>query len=228
MCVIRVCVHSYVSVATLFTSDVRSSSSRQVSTSLVPSSRETLIAGEWTSVQICVASVSHTHGEGDFSTYIINNRTTRRHDTTLGWTVRRRPRDAQRLYEPCVLACWWCAIRFKHYGSFLFVKFRGGGRGTLSVVRGGDRRIYVCIIFIYSLGLLSLAAGRSRIARWTLGTVGATISSALVLKDHSTSGRVHPGASRLNGTSEMAYCFFFFFFSSFSLVIYGTFWESRR
>lgn len=94
------------------------------------SSRETLIASERTSVRIASRpSVTHTR-EGDFGTYIINNRTTRRHDTITRrwwWNVRR---------DRATHTSWWACVRgvllvcdslFKHYGgaSFTIRGFRG-------------------------------------------------------------------------------------------------------
>lgn len=82
VCVWRVC--AYVSVSTRVRPTTFVSRARNVNVPL-SSWRETLIAGEGTSVRIALRpSVTHTHGEGDFSTYIINNRTTRRHGTTGG------------------------------------------------------------------------------------------------------------------------------------------------
>lgn len=83
-----VCVRTYIYSDALRPTLTFVSRAQNVNVAL-SSSRETLIASERTSVRIA-SRLSHTHGEGDFGTYIINNRTTRRHDTTRRWWNVRR------------------------------------------------------------------------------------------------------------------------------------------
>lgn len=128
------CVCAYVSVPTRPTTFV--SRARNVNVAL-SSSRETLIASERTSVRIAsrpFVTHTHTHGEGDFGTYIINNRTTRRYDTTHRWWSVRRYRATHTSWWACVCGCYWCAIRFLSItGAFTIRGFRGWN--LLSAVR---------------------------------------------------------------------------------------------
>ena len=102
--------------------------SRARNVNVALSSRETLIASEKTSVRIASRRVrlSHTHGEGDFGTYIINNRTTRQYGTTRRWWNVRRDHAMHTLWWACVRGCYWCAIRFLSItGPFTIRGFKG-------------------------------------------------------------------------------------------------------
>jgi len=83
----RVCARARIRICPMTTQQLRAtfvSRARGVNVALCRRSRETLIAAERTSSSDRVASrrvrLSHTRGKGDFGTYIINNRVTRRHD----------------------------------------------------------------------------------------------------------------------------------------------------
>lgn len=108
MCVCVRVLHTYLSRRSYVR---RSFLAREMSTSLCRRSRETLIAG-WRERPVRIAlrpSVTHT-GKGDFGTYIINNRVTRRHDATSygGSFAATARRDAYILDEPAYVGIVMC------------------------------------------------------------------------------------------------------------------------
>lgn len=97
------CMCAYVSISTRYVRR-RSFLVREMSTSL-----RRRRAKRWSQVRerpygLRRVRLSHTYGEGDFGTYIINNRTTRRHDTTRRWWNVRRDRATRTRW-------WWACVR---------------------------------------------------------------------------------------------------------------------
>lgn len=75
--------------------------------------------------------LSRTHGEGDFGTYIINNRITRRYDTTRRWWNVRRDRatHTSRMSLAYVGCYYWC-VRFAFQASRELLRLGGLEGGT--------------------------------------------------------------------------------------------------